>query len=79
MPAVANAVYDAVGVRIDEVPITPEKCSRRSVRRRRVNREDSADDLSGHPVAGTHARPHAVEGGDGKAIPVTAAAPERQH
>ena len=25
MPALANAVYDAVGVRIDEVPITPEK------------------------------------------------------
>ena len=25
MPAIANAVYDAVGVRIDEVPITPEK------------------------------------------------------
>jgi 4-hydroxybenzoyl-CoA reductase subunit alpha len=25
MPAVANAVYDAVGVRIDEVPITPQK------------------------------------------------------
>src|SRR5262245_55063406 len=25
MPAVANAVYDAVGVRIDEVPIHPEK------------------------------------------------------
>jgi CO/xanthine dehydrogenase Mo-binding subunit len=25
MPAVVNAVYDAVGVRIDEVPITPEK------------------------------------------------------
>jgi 4-hydroxybenzoyl-CoA reductase subunit alpha len=25
MPAVANAVYAAVGVRIDEVPITPEK------------------------------------------------------
>ena len=25
MPAVANAVYHAVGVRIDEVPITPEK------------------------------------------------------
>jgi 4-hydroxybenzoyl-CoA reductase subunit alpha len=25
VPAVANAVYDAVGVRIDEVPITPEK------------------------------------------------------
>jgi CO/xanthine dehydrogenase Mo-binding subunit len=25
MPAVCNAVYDAVGVRIDEVPVTPEK------------------------------------------------------
>jgi 4-hydroxybenzoyl-CoA reductase alpha subunit len=25
IPAVANAVYDAVGVRIDEVPISPEK------------------------------------------------------
>jgi hypothetical protein len=25
MPALANAVYDAVGVRIDEIPITPEK------------------------------------------------------
>lgn len=25
MPAIANAVYDAVGVRVDEVPITPEK------------------------------------------------------
>src|SRR4029434_1860727 len=25
IPALANAVYDAVGVRIDEVPITPEK------------------------------------------------------
>ena len=25
MPAVANAVFDAVGVRIDETPITPEK------------------------------------------------------
>jgi 4-hydroxybenzoyl-CoA reductase alpha subunit len=28
MPAVANAVYDAVGVRIDEVPISPEKVLR---------------------------------------------------
>ena len=25
MPALANAVFDAVGVRVDEVPITPEK------------------------------------------------------
>ncbi|MBI1894471.1 MAG: aldehyde oxidase, partial [Candidatus Rokubacteria bacterium] len=25
IPAVVNAVYDAVGVRIDEIPITPDK------------------------------------------------------
>jgi len=25
IPALANAVYDAVGARVDEVPITPEK------------------------------------------------------
>jgi 4-hydroxybenzoyl-CoA reductase subunit alpha len=28
MPAVANALYDAVGIRVDEVPITPEKVLR---------------------------------------------------
>jgi 4-hydroxybenzoyl-CoA reductase subunit alpha len=28
VPAVANAVYDAVGVRIDEIPVTPEKVLR---------------------------------------------------
>ena len=27
-PAVANAVYDAVGVRIDEIPVTPQKIHR---------------------------------------------------
>ncbi|HTP95543.1 MAG TPA: molybdopterin cofactor-binding domain-containing protein [Burkholderiales bacterium] len=28
MPALANAVYDAVGVRVDEVPVTPDKVLR---------------------------------------------------
>jgi 4-hydroxybenzoyl-CoA reductase subunit alpha len=28
MPALANAVYDAVGVRVDEIPVTPEKVIR---------------------------------------------------
>jgi hypothetical protein len=28
IPAVANAVYDAVGVRIDEIPISPDKVVR---------------------------------------------------
>ena len=27
-PAIANAIYDAVGVRIDEMPFTPEKIRR---------------------------------------------------
>jgi hypothetical protein len=25
IPAIANAVHDAIGVRIDEIPITPDK------------------------------------------------------
>src|SRR5207249_8242093 len=28
MPALANAVFDAVGIRVDEIPITPEKVVR---------------------------------------------------
>ncbi len=28
MPALANAIYDAVGVRIDEIPVTPDKVLR---------------------------------------------------
>ncbi|HBH01874.1 MAG TPA: aldehyde oxidase, partial [Candidatus Rokubacteria bacterium] len=35
MPAIANAVYDAVGVRIDEVPITPDKILRALEQKRR--------------------------------------------
>jgi 4-hydroxybenzoyl-CoA reductase subunit alpha len=28
MPAVANAIFDAAGVRVDELPITPEKVAK---------------------------------------------------
>ena len=28
IPAIANAIFDAVGVRIDEMPFTPEKVLR---------------------------------------------------
>ena len=28
IPAIANAIFDAVGVRIDEMPFTPEKILR---------------------------------------------------
>jgi 4-hydroxybenzoyl-CoA reductase subunit alpha len=37
-PAVANAVYDAVGVRIDEVPITPEKIMK-ALKEKKAGRE----------------------------------------
>jgi 4-hydroxybenzoyl-CoA reductase alpha subunit len=45
MPAVANAIYDAVGVRIDEVPITPEKVLRALDDRRKA--KDSGDSRRG--------------------------------
>src|SRR5205823_12734609 len=35
MPAVANAIYDAVGVRIDELPITPDKVLRALEKKRK--------------------------------------------
>ncbi|NHZ70651.1 MAG: molybdopterin-dependent oxidoreductase [Proteobacteria bacterium] len=40
IPAVANAIHDAIGIRIDEVPITPDKvvAALRSVGRGRSNR-----------------------------------------
>ena len=68
MPAVANAVYDAVGVRIDEVPITPDKVARAL--------DDKAKGGEGRVGPGSFpevAWPEAMsvpppwEGGDGKA------------
>jgi 4-hydroxybenzoyl-CoA reductase subunit alpha len=83
-PAVANAVHDAVGVRIDEVPITPEKVLKAL--------KDKARGLEGRygPTAfpdmpwpePIHVRTP-WEGGDGRATPAatpaTPATPERQH
>jgi 4-hydroxybenzoyl-CoA reductase alpha subunit len=86
MPAVANAVYDAVGVRIDEVPITPEK-----IRRALKQKESGGVGRCGPARFPDIAWPQPVqvpppwEGGDGKAGPqeMVAAAeprhPERQH
>ena len=70
MPAVANAVYDAVGVRVDEVPITPEK----------VLRALKAKEKGGEGRVGPTSFPEIVwpeptrvatpaEGGDGRAEP----------
>jgi len=88
MPAVANAVYDAVGVRVDEVPITPEKVLRA------LKRKAKGEDPRVGPTAFPDIRwpestrvPTPWEGGDGKAVgqttkPEAATAgvrPERQH
>src|SRR5437773_8616262 len=80
MPAVANAVYDAVGVRVDEVPITPEKVLK-ALRRKEKGEDarygpDSFPDIP-WPEPTRVAPPW--EGGDGKGVTITAAAPERQH
>jgi xanthine dehydrogenase molybdopterin-binding subunit B len=94
MPAVANAVYDAVGVRIDEVPITPEKVLKAMRQRDRDGRSPGLPPgVSGRvgptsfpdiPWPEPTRVPTPWEGGDGKALAGTtdgqvAGRPERQH
>ena len=74
MPAVANAVYDAVGVRIDEVPITPEKVL--SALRAKAQGKEARFGPKGVPEV-EWPQPLKVltpqEGGDGKEMPRVAA------
>jgi 4-hydroxybenzoyl-CoA reductase alpha subunit len=69
-PAVANAVYDAVGVRIDEVPITPEK-----VLKALKEKGKGRDGRYGPTAVPTVEWPEPLrvltpnEGGDGKEMP----------
>ena len=69
-PAVANAVYNAVGVRIDEVPITPEKVMR-ALKDKARGRDGRYGPDSVPPVAWPE--PQRVltpaEGGDGSEMP----------
>jgi 4-hydroxybenzoyl-CoA reductase alpha subunit len=69
-PAVANAVYDAVGVRIDEVPITPEKVLK-ALREKAKGRDGRYGPTSIPSVEWPE--PQRVltpaEGGDGKEMP----------
>ena len=69
-PAVANAVYNAVGVRIDEVPITPEKVLRalKDKARGRPARFGPADVPSVNWPAPLRVLTPA-EGGDGSEMP----------
>ena len=69
-PAVANAVYDAVGVRIDEVPITPEKVLK--ALKDKARRRDGRYGPSAVPVVEWPEPLHVPtpdEGGDGKEMP----------
>jgi len=69
MPAVANAVYDAVGVRIDEVPITPEKILK-ALAEKRAGRLPRSGPTHFPDVSWPEALrvPPPWEGGDGHAI-----------
>ena len=68
MPAIANAIFDAIGVRIDEVPITPDKILRALERKAkgqtpRVGPEHFPDVPYPEPIYVTTP----AEGGDGNA------------
>jgi len=69
-PAVANAVYDAVGVRIDEVPITPEKVFK-ALRRKEKGEAGRFGPTAFPDIAWPEPTrvPPPWEGGDGKAVP----------
>ena len=68
MPAVANAVFDAVGVRIDEVPITPEKILK-ALREKEQGRTPRVGPTEFPEIAWPEASrvPPPWEGGDGRA------------
>src|SRR5467141_4110275 len=68
-PAVANAVYDAVGVRIDEVPITPEKVFK-ALRRKQKGEAGRFGPTAFPDIAWPEPTrvPPPWEGGDGKAV-----------
>ncbi|HKV71646.1 MAG TPA: molybdopterin cofactor-binding domain-containing protein [Gemmatimonadales bacterium] len=80
MPAVANAVYDAVGVRVDQIPVSPELVLKALKKKAKGERArvgpDKFPDIP-WPEATRVSPPW--EGGDGKGEQVTAQAPERQH
>jgi CO/xanthine dehydrogenase Mo-binding subunit len=69
MPAVANAVYDALGVRIDEVPITPEKILK-ALQAKAAGKEPryGPTRFPDVPYPETLHVPPPWEGGDGKAV-----------
>ena len=76
IPAVANAVYDAVGVRIDEVPITPDKVLEALELKRRASRRASGPSgcpLVRVPGAARASSPPSVEPAEARAAGASAA------
>jgi 4-hydroxybenzoyl-CoA reductase subunit alpha len=69
MPAVANAIYDAVGVRIDELPITPDKVLR-ALELKRAGKEPRVgpNSFPAVPYPEPVVVPPPWEGGDGNAL-----------
>jgi 4-hydroxybenzoyl-CoA reductase subunit alpha len=72
-PAVVNAIYDAVGVRIDEVPASPEKVLA-AIRTKAQGKEGRFGPASVPEIEWpvTIRVPTPFEGGDGKELPRTA-------
>ncbi len=69
MPALANAVYDAVGVRIDELPITPDKVLRAlELKRQGKTPRVGPEHFPAVPYPEAMFVPPPWEGGDGNAV-----------
>ena len=69
MPALANAIYDAVGVRIDELPITPHKVLK-ALELKKAGKEGRVGPVSfpNVPYPEPVVVPTPWEGGDGNAL-----------
>src|SRR5947208_134167 len=68
-PAIANAVYDAVGVRIDEIPINPDKVLK-AIRAKAKGQEGryGPSSFPTCPMPPAMEVPTPFQGGDGKAL-----------
>jgi 4-hydroxybenzoyl-CoA reductase alpha subunit len=68
-PAVANAVFDAVGVRIDEIPVTPEKIAR-ALKAKALGKPARVgpERFPSVPYPDPIHVPTPAEGGDGRAV-----------
>ena len=64
MPAVANAVFDAIGARVDEIPVTPDKVLKAY---KAADKRFGPKSFPTVQIEDTTRVKPPVEGGDGKA------------